>query len=104
MKHFTATDDLNNLLGEKDLSLLYFSASWCGPCKAMSPVMEQIAESFVEDIATIKIDVDKAPEAARKYGLRGVPALVLLNKGKVVDTMVGAQPPQYVSQWLTDNL
>jgi len=69
--------------------LVDFYAPWCGPCKMIAPVVEQIAEEF-EQITVVKIDADHAQDLMVKYGIRGIPTLLLLNNGNVVDRKVGA--------------
>lgn len=64
--------------------LIDFFAEWCGPCKAMSPILSDIAADFKEKIRVIKIDVDKNPEIASNLNIMGVPTLMLFNKGKMM--------------------
>ncbi len=104
MQGFTSTDDLNLQMKAHDWTLLYFTASWCGPCKTMSPVMGKVSEENTTRLNAIKIDVDGAQELAGQYGVRGIPTLVLLNKDKVMDTIVGALPQAQVQQWLDKHL
>ena len=72
--------------------LVDFYAEWCGPCKALSPVLEQLATDYADDVDIVKVDIDASPETAASYRVRGVPTLALFQKGQVVDTVVGAQP------------
>ena len=64
--------------------LVDFFATWCGPCKMMGPILEQLKDEMGEDLTILKIDVDKNPKAAQKYGVRGVPLLILFKEGKIV--------------------
>jgi len=104
MQGFTGNDDLNSQMKTHDWTLLYFTASWCGPCKTMSPVMDKVSEQNTAKFNAIKIDVDGAQDLAGQYGVRGIPTLVLINKEKVVDTVVGSLPQAQVQQWLNSHL
>lgn len=64
--------------------LVDFHAEWCGPCKMMAPILEKVADEVQGQARIIKVDVDKNPQAAAVYGVRGVPTLILFHRGKVV--------------------
>jgi thioredoxin 1 len=69
-----------------------FWATWCGPCQVMGPVIDVIASDYVGKVKVLKLNVDENPETPSKYGVRGIPTLILFDKGEVVDRIVGAQP------------
>ena len=71
--------------------LIDFFASWCGPCKMLSPIIDQIAEER-NDIVVAKVDVDSEPELAEKFGVFSIPTLVILKDGKIVHQSAGARP------------
>jgi thioredoxin 1 len=70
--------------------LVDFWAPWCGPCKALAPVLETVAASYAERVQIKKVNVDEHPDVAKKYGVRGIPTLLLFKEGAVSGTKVGA--------------
>ncbi len=84
--------------------LVDFWAEWCGPCKALLPTIEEIAGEMEGKVKIVKVNIEDSPEAPSKYGLRGVPTLMLFKGGKVIDTRVGGMPKSQLTEWLTDKL
>ena len=80
--------------------LLDFYADWCGPCRMVSPIVDEIAEEYREDYVVGKINVDKEPELAAKYGVYSIPTLVVLEGGKVVCQSSGARPKAQILEML----
>jgi len=100
MKQLTLTDSIDELLLEHEYSLLYFTAAWCGPCKSMSPIIDQVSGLMSDRFNTIKIDVDNVAKVASDYGIRSVPTLMLVKDDVIIDQRVGGLPPQQLIQWL----
>jgi thioredoxin 1 len=69
-----------------------FWAEWCGPCKMMAPAFEDLAREYKDRMVFAKVDVDSNPGVAAKYGIRGIPTLLVFSGGKVVDQLIGARP------------
>jgi len=80
--------------------LVDFWAEWCGPCKMLSPTLEKLAEKFKDQWKLVKIDSDKNPDIAEKYGVRGIPNVKLFVDGEVVNEFTGALPENMVLDWL----
>ena len=69
--------------------LVDFYADWCGPCKMMSPIVDEIADSYSDKVKVCKINVDEAPDIATNYGIMSIPTLIFFENGNVVDTVIG---------------
>lgn len=87
------------LIRESDIPVLVdFHAEWCGPCKMMSPVVKELAAKYPDKVRVIKVDVDRNPAAAGKYGVRGVPTFILFHKGEQLWRQSGAMPASMLEQ------
>ena len=72
--------------------LVDFCAEWCGPCKMVSPIVEELSEEYTGKIKVTKLDVDSNPQTAASFGIRGIPTLLMFKDGAAVDQIVGAVP------------
>ncbi|MBN8545608.1 MAG: thioredoxin [Ignavibacteria bacterium] len=103
MKPVTITDqNFNDEVTNSNIPVLIdFWAVWCGPCRAIAPVVEQLAGEYDGKIKIGKLDVDENPETAVKFGVRSIPTLLLFKNGQVVDTIIGAVQKQVIVQKIT---
>jgi thioredoxin 1 len=77
-----------------------FWAEWCGPCKAMSPVVDEISGELGTKMKIVKVNIDDNPHAPTQYGVRGIPTFMVFKGGQVVDTRVGGMSKTQLSEWL----
>lgn len=84
--------------------LVDFWAEWCGPCRMVSPILDQIAEEHSEKIEIVKVNVDENPQLAAKYQITSIPAMKVFSAGEVAKTIIGAKPKGALEQDLADFL
>lgn len=88
----TETDFDSIVINSKKPILVDFWAEWCGPCKALAPILEEVASEIGEKAEVVKVNVDQAQALAQKYGIKGIPTLMFFKNGEVKSTLVGNQP------------
>lgn len=81
-----------------------FWAEWCGPCKQIGPALEEIAAEMGEQVTIAKVNIDDSPNAPSRYGVRGIPTLLLFKGGEVVSKKVGAAPKSAIESWISDSI
>ncbi|MBM3507033.1 MAG: thioredoxin TrxA [Alphaproteobacteria bacterium] len=89
-----------DVLGSKKPVLVDYWAEWCGPCLQIAPALEEIANEFDGRLTVAKLNIDDHPVTPTKYGVRGIPTLMLFKDGQVAATMVGARPKGKLVEWI----
>ncbi len=84
--------------------LVDYWAEWCGPCKMIGPALEEISNELNGKVTIAKLNIDDNPSTPGKYGVRGIPTLMLFKDGEVVAQKVGALPKSQLSQWVSENI
>jgi len=100
------TDDSfeSDVLKAEGPVLVDYWAEWCGPCKQIGPALEEISGEMAGKVTIAKLNIDDNPMAPGKYGVRGVPTLMLFKNGKVAATRVGAMPKSKIVEWLNESV
>jgi thioredoxin 1 len=102
--HTSDSNFENDVIGSNLPTLVDFWASWCGPCKQIEQILEEISDEKKDVINIYKINIDNNPEVPQKYGVRGIPTLMFFNDGKLVDTKVGSLSKSSLNEWIENNL
>lgn len=90
----------NDVLKADGAVLVDFWAEWCGPCKTIAPALEEIAKEMDGRVTIAKLNIDDNPQTPQKYGVRGIPTLMLFKDGQVAATKIGAVPKGQLQEWV----
>ncbi|MEP3244089.1 MAG: thioredoxin TrxA [Sneathiella sp.] len=89
-----------DVLKSEGLVLVDFWAEWCGPCKTIAPSLEELSNEMAGNITIAKINIDENPNTPTKYGVRGIPTMMIFKDGEVAGTKVGASPKGQIEDWI----
>ena len=103
IKH-VKTSEFDEIMDAAPLAMVDFWASWCGPCKMLSPTVEALAEQYEGKALVCKVNVDEEPDLARRFGVMSIPTVVFLKNGREFDRKVGVMPAEAFAQVLDKNL
>ena len=98
--HVSDTSFESDVLKSEQPVLVDFWAEWCAPCKQIAPALEEIAEEMSEKLIVAKVNIDDNPSTPTKYGVRGIPTLILFKDGQVAAPKVGALPKGKIVEWV----
>jgi thioredoxin 1 len=93
-----------DVLGSSKPVLVDFWAEWCGPCKQISPALDELSKELGAKIEVVKLNIDENPKVPDKYGVRGIPTLMIFKGGQVAAMKVGAMPKQKIKDWIEQTI
>ncbi len=93
-----------DVIGSEKPVLVDYWAEWCGPCLAIGPAIEEIAKEYAGKLNVVKLNIDEHPMTPTKYGVRGIPTLMIFKGGQVAATKVGAMPKSKLVDWINSNI
>lgn len=104
MKEITQANFIEEVIDSEELVVLDFWAPWCGPCKMIAPIMEQLNTDYGNKVKFAKLNVDDNPRIANDYKITSIPTIMMFKKGEIVDTTVGFKPKQILEQIIQNNI
>ena len=103
MKAITDTQFESEVLKSKGLVLVDVWAEWCGPCRQLLPIMEELSGEVSDKIKIYKMNVDEAPATPANLGIRSIPSLLMFRDGKLIDTKIGLNSKSVITDWINEN-
>ena len=96
--------EFDTLLKDESLLVVDCTAQWCGPCKMIAPLIDQLSEEYSDQAKVFKLDLDTNQAVAKRFGIRSIPAVMVFKQGELVDTLVGVKPYEEFSQAVSKHL
>jgi len=94
------TEELKQLITDNQLVVVDYTATWCGPCKMVAPLIDRLATEYSDRASVVKVDIDQNPESAKEYGIKSIPAVLVFRDGELVENLFGKQPYETYSNIL----
>ncbi len=104
MAKIATNNTFEELLQDSRLVIVDFWATWCGPCRMLSPILDQVEEEMADKISVVKVNVDDADEVAARFRIMSIPTLLFFKNGQIVDKTVGAMPKNVLVEKINSNL
>jgi thioredoxin 1 len=104
VKEVSDTSFEQDVLQSKQPVLVDFWAAWCGPCRMIAPIVDAVAEQYNGSASVVKVNVDENPSISQRYGIKGIPTLILFREGKEEERIVGATSKEALSRLIEKNL
>ena len=105
MATITSTDEtFNKIISENKLVLVDFWAHWCSPCKQIGPILEEISDEMSNEVVIAKLNIDEEVNTGTKFGIRGIPTMLLFKSGELKATKVGATTKSNIVSWIKENI
>lgn len=101
---YVQSDEFEQLLASEKLVVADYTATWCGPCRLVSPLMDRLATEYSDRATVVKIDLDQNKDNAKKYGIRSIPAVLVFKDGELAENLVGKLPYETYSNALETQL
>ena len=102
--NFVEANEFTQLLNGDKLLVVDYTATWCGPCRVIAPLIDRLAEEYQDRANVVKLDIDKNRDNAKQYGIKSIPAVLIFKNGEVVETLVGKANYETFSEALAKHL
>lgn len=104
MKQFTDANFEQEVMNESGLVVIDFWAPWCGPCKMLTPIFEELSNEYGDKVIFGKVNVDENPSIANKFRIASIPTLIFMKNGQIIENLVGFRPKQEIAKIINENI